>query len=108
MDDLWQRCSDNLPLQQKAYINIIPAYYCESEDVFRAKPSSEVNGDQYKIKNYFTILTNDKMVQEQLPEYHKQKHLLHKPCGFFHWISYLAKTEQQAGLRKNLGSVRNC
>ncbi|WP_158089141.1 inovirus-type Gp2 protein [Cognaticolwellia mytili] len=107
MNTLWQTCSMNLPLGQKAYINIIPAYYCENDDVFRAKPSNKVNGHQYKIKNYFTILTKDKMAREQLPEYHKQKHLFHKACGFFHWISYLAKTEQQAAVRKSLGSVRN-
>jgi hypothetical protein len=107
MGTLWQRCTENLPLEQKAHINIIPAYLCESDDVFRAKPWNEVNEQQYKINHYFTILTNDKVKEEQLLPYHRQKHLMHKTCGFFYWISYLGKTEQQAGLRKSLGSVRS-
>jgi hypothetical protein len=105
---IWQRCTENLPLEQKAHINIIPAYLCESDDVFRAKPSNEVNEQQYKIKHYFTILTNDIVEKEQLPPYHRQKHLMKKACGFFYWISYLGKTEQQAGVRKSLGIVINC
>lgn len=53
--------------------------------------------------NYpYTILSN----QEELPisEYNKQKNRLDKKAGFTHWISYLAKIEQEASdKRKRTG-----
>ncbi len=59
---------------------------------------------QVKGNRQYTILGNIPKDQTD-KNYHQQKNQLTEKAGFFHWISYLAKTEQQAtDKRKRCGA----
>lgn len=103
--DLWERCSYNPTLNQSGFINIVPAYLCESKSSFRAQPYS--SEECYSQPHFHTILVNNTETLAGLSEYDQQKHLKEHPCGIIHWISYLAKQEQAAPVKKAFGTVSN-
>lgn len=104
--NVWERCSDNPALDNVGTINIVESYLSESTEYYRAKPFPNGN-ERFQKPHYYTILTNNPMIYAGLEEFHQQKHLFDKPCGFMHWVSYLAKTEQQAPVRKSFGIINN-
>lgn len=104
---LWEYRTDDCSLPSSGYVNIIPSYLCETWDEFRAKPSPWFKEERFLEPHYYTILTNDPKVYRSLGEFHQQKHQLGHKCGFLYWISYLAKKEQESGLRRSIGTTKN-
>jgi hypothetical protein len=107
IEGLWASHTKEACFPAKANIHIVPSYLCESTSVFRAQPYQGTDDPKYREKHFYTILTKNYDLFEELDEYHQQKHFFDKPCGFVYWLSYMAKTEQQAPLKTSFGVVRN-
>lgn len=74
-------------------INICSSCIAPDEDSYRVRGEHEY---QYVLLTKKVELLNKIKLSDKAKQYHQQKNLLDKKCGFYHWISYLAKTEQLA------------
>ena len=83
----------NTATDENGNINICTSCIADDEDTYKVR-----GGDayQYAILAKDITLLNQMKLNDGAKKYHQQKNQLGKKCGFFHWVSYLAKTEQVA------------
>lgn len=74
-------------------INICEGGLADNDNTFSTNKTSQ-----------YTVLGKLETLQINNEAYHQQKNLFEENAGFFHWISYLAKTSQKASQRKTFGT----
>lgn len=97
----WDKATDG-----NGNINICSSCIAPDDNSYRVRGELEY---QYALLTENIESLNKIKLSDKAKQYHQQKNLLDKKCGFYHWISYLAKTEQLApqhnkcfGVRKKL------
>lgn len=74
---------------EKGILSLVPGYEAPSENSFATDGKA----------HYSTLLSKDVRnleLMDKAYKYNLQKNKQDRPCGFIHWMSYLAKDEQSA------------
>jgi len=93
----WDKVTD-----ENGNINICQSGLADTEDSYSVR-GPEIHHYVLLTKNVDAL--NDLSLSDSNVKFHQQKNKQQKKCGFFYWISYLAKTDQKAmPFKKRFGS----